>query len=113
MARTSSHPTGVDAVGRSVARSEYTHTVVFFASFWLQSISTLPVRCAFVIRETTRSGSAASSVSATAFANGFVRSYVTAPEFSGTYTCSPFEPDVFAKLSRPSCSNMPCSCRPT
>ena len=42
------------------------------ASFWLQSISTLPVRRAFVMRETTSSGSSAASSSATAFANGFV-----------------------------------------
>src|SRR3712207_8878580 len=41
---TSAHVTGVDTVGRTLARSEYTHTVVLCSSFWLQSISTLPVR---------------------------------------------------------------------
>ena len=40
--------------------------------FWLQSTKTLPLRSAFVICETTRSGSALSSSWATALAKGFV-----------------------------------------
>src|SRR5580692_8652385 len=41
---TSSHVTGVDAVGSGRARSEYTQTVVFDELFWLQSMRTLPSR---------------------------------------------------------------------
>ena len=46
--RTSSHVTGVDTVGRSRARSEYTQTVVLCSSFWLQSMKTLPLRSVLV-----------------------------------------------------------------
>ena len=41
-ASTSSQRSGVETVGRSLARSEYTQTVVLCSSFWLQSTSTLP-----------------------------------------------------------------------
>ena len=41
---TSSHVTGVDTVGCSRARNEYTAIVVLCSSFWLQSTNTLPVR---------------------------------------------------------------------
>src|SRR3954447_4055000 len=73
-ASTSSHATGVETVGLSFARSEYTFTVVLCSSFWLQSTSTFPGRNSFDIRETTRSGCCFSSSSATALANGFVSS---------------------------------------
>src|SRR2546430_16385298 len=66
------HSSGVETVGCSAARSEYTHTVVLRLSFWLQSIRTSPRRRDLVIRETTRSGSAPSSSSATALAKGLV-----------------------------------------
>ena len=39
---TSSQVTGVDTVGCSRARSEYTETVVLCSSFWLQSTNTFP-----------------------------------------------------------------------
>ena len=73
-ASTSSQVTGVETVGRSFARSEYTLTVVLCSSFWLQSISTLPPRSDFVMRDTTCFGCCFSSSSATARANGFVSS---------------------------------------
>src|SRR5258708_39841037 len=53
---TSSQLTGVETVGLSRARSEYTAMVVLWSSFWLQSTKTLPVRIAFFISETTISG---------------------------------------------------------
>ncbi len=73
----------MDTVGRSLARSEYTHTVVLWSSFWLQSTSTLPPRIDFFMLETTSSGICFSSSIAIACANGFVSSYVTGV-FSGT-----------------------------
>ena len=73
-ASTSSHPTGVEAVGVSRARSEYTQTVVLCSSFWLQSMKTLPGRLAFVISDTIRPGSRRSSTCATPMANVFVPS---------------------------------------
>src|SRR5215216_4108861 len=71
---TSFHSTGVETVGCSLARSEYTETVVLCSSFWLQSTSTLPFRRFLAIFETIRSGSARSMTCATACANGFVSS---------------------------------------
>src|SRR5215472_11830561 len=58
---TSSHVTGVETVGRSRARSEYTLTVVLYSSFWLQSISTLPSRSVFRCMCTTCFGRSRSS----------------------------------------------------
>src|SRR5664279_295095 len=69
---TSSHFTGVETVGRSFARNEYTHTVVLWSSFWLQSTSTLPVRSAFFMSETTSSGCCRSSNRASSCAKGLV-----------------------------------------
>ena len=66
--------TGVDTVGCSRARSEYTHTVVFTWSFWLQSMKTLPLRSSLVICETTSFGSRCSSSCATAWAKSLVSS---------------------------------------
>jgi hypothetical protein len=60
-ASTSSHPIGVDTVAPARARSEYGATVVFAGLFWLQSMSTLPGRSAFSIRQTTSSGVSAES----------------------------------------------------
>lgn len=57
---------------RSRARGEYTATVVLWRSFWLQSTSTRPPRRSLACRETTSSGSACSSSSATALAKGLV-----------------------------------------
>ncbi len=47
---TSSQVTGVETVGCSRARSEYTATVVLCSSFWLQSTKTLPVRMLLHLR---------------------------------------------------------------
>ena len=69
-----SHRSGVETVGRSRARSEYTATVVLCSSFWLQSTKTLPARRRFVMRDVIVSGDVRSSVSATALANGLVSS---------------------------------------
>src|SRR5208337_2633730 len=69
---TSSQVTGVDTVGCSRARSEYTEIVVLCWSFWLQSTRTLLVRTAFFMSETTNSGCSCSSRRATARANDFV-----------------------------------------
>ena len=64
--------TGIETVGRSRARREYTPTVVLCGSFWLQSTSTFPPRSDFFMLETTSSGRRAASASATARENGFV-----------------------------------------
>src|SRR5579863_957799 len=58
---TSSQLTGVDAVGCSLARREYTATVVLCSSFWLQSTKTLPVRRLFFMSETTCCGCSCSN----------------------------------------------------
>ena len=50
--------------------------VVLEPLFWLQSMSTLRGRSAFVIRDTTRSGSSASSRSARSFARSLAWSDV-------------------------------------
>src|SRR3954471_15700162 len=69
---TSSQVTGVETVGRSLARSEYTHTVVLCSSFCDQSISTLPWRRSLRMSDTTVSGCCFSSSCAQARANVFV-----------------------------------------
>jgi hypothetical protein len=69
---TSSHPTGVDTVGRSFARIEQAHTINLCSVFWLHSMSTFPARSDLAMRDTTASGVAASSSSATALLRGFV-----------------------------------------
>ena len=66
IARTSSHFTGVETVGCSRARNEYTATVVLCSSFWLQSTRTFPVRTCFFMSETTSSGCSCSSNCASA-----------------------------------------------
>src|SRR5205823_4468656 len=91
-ASTSSQVTGVDAVGSSRARSEYTLTVVLCSSFWLQSMKTLPLRRSLVITDTTSFGCCFSSNRARAWEKPLVSSYVTGV-FNGTYTWRPFEPD--------------------
>ena len=53
-------------MGLSRARSEYTATVVFALSFWLQSMKTFPLRSWVLIRDTTSSGCSDSSMSASA-----------------------------------------------
>src|SRR5207253_5930778 len=52
---TSSQVTGVETVGSSLARSEYTQMVVLCSSFWLQSTNTFPLRTAFDMFDVTRS----------------------------------------------------------
>src|SRR5438552_5516357 len=52
---TSSQVTGVETVGSSLARSEYTQMVVLCSSFWLQSTNTFPLRTDFDMLEVTRS----------------------------------------------------------
>jgi hypothetical protein len=64
-ARTSSQVTGVETVGRSFARTEYTLIVVLCSSFCDQSTKIFPARSDFVMRDTTRSGICVSSSSAT------------------------------------------------
>src|SRR6059058_5980932 len=51
---TSSHVTGVETVGSSLARKLYTQIVVLCSSFWLQSTNTFPLRSAFDMFEVTR-----------------------------------------------------------
>src|SRR5713101_788776 len=80
---TSSQDTGVETVGRDRARSEYTLTVVLYWSFWLQSISTRPVRSSFSCLCTTRSGCFSSNSCARPLETTLVSSYVTLV-FSGT-----------------------------
>src|ERR687893_748516 len=102
---TSSQVTGVDTVGRSFARSEYTHTVVLCSSFCDQSTNTLPWRSSLAMFDTTSSGCCFSTSSAHARENVFVPGTYSTPDvFSGTYSCSPFEPDVFGNDCRSKCS---------
>jgi len=68
---TSSQWSGVDTVGSSMARSDHTHTVVLWASFWLQSTSTLPARKSLRIEATTSSGRSRAKISAKARAQAF------------------------------------------
>src|SRR5258708_5201427 len=74
---TSSHVTGVETVARARARNEYTLTVVLYSSFWLQSISTRPVRSSFNCLCTTSSGCCSSNSCASPFDTTFVSTYVT------------------------------------
>src|SRR5207245_9588899 len=103
---TSSQVTGIDTVGRSRARSEYTQTVVLCGSFWLQSRSTFPERSDFFIFETTSCGHFAARASATARANALVSSYV-ARALSGRYICRPIVPELFDSVSSQTLSNVP------
>src|SRR4029077_12344837 len=75
---TSSHDTGVETVGRARARREYTLTVVLYWSFWLQSISTRPLRSSLSCLCTTRSGCCSSKSCARPLDTTLVSSYVTA-----------------------------------
>ena len=59
---------GTATVGRKRPRSEYGQMVVLLPLFWLQSTSTLPVRSAFFMSLTTRSGWSASSARAGSWA---------------------------------------------
>src|SRR6266851_2174872 len=109
---TSSHVTGVDTVGRARARSEYTFTVVLYSSFWLQSMRTRPVRSSLSCLCTTSSGCCSSNSCASPFDTTFVSTYVTFV-LSGTYSCKPLDPDVFAQQSRPCSANTSRSIKPT
>src|SRR4029077_18930449 len=109
---TSVHDTGVETVGRWRARSEYTLTVVLYWSFWLQSISTRPVRSSLSCLWTTRSGWRSSNSCASPFDTTFVSTYVTFV-LSGTYSCRPFEPEVLAQQSSPCSANRSRSIKPT
>ena len=62
----------METLGCGRARTEYTATVVLDAVFWLQSMSTFPVRLDRSITLTTSFGWSRSSSWATAWANGLV-----------------------------------------
>src|SRR3712207_9108204 len=62
-ASTSSHVSGVEAVGDGWARSEYGATVVLAALFWLQSMKTLPGRSTLAIFAVIEPGTCADSSS--------------------------------------------------
>src|SRR5207302_4280048 len=69
---TSSQVTGVETVGRSRARSEYTAMVVLCSSFWLPFTKTLLVRRAFFMSDTIKSRCSCSNRRARAWAKGLV-----------------------------------------
>ena len=70
--------------------------------FWLQSISTLSFRSAFVWTVTTSFGWARSIAWATACENDEACSWVCVdPALSGTYSCRPLDPEVLARHSSP------------
>ena len=71
---TSPQYTGVDTVGVSRARNEYTLTVVLCSSFWLQSMKTLPLRRSLVITDTTSFGCCFSNSRARAWEKPLVSS---------------------------------------
>jgi flagellar motor switch/type III secretory pathway protein FliN len=71
-APSSSQVTGIETVGTSRARIEYTHTVVLCRSFWLQSTNTLFFRRSFRMLEVIPFGSSRSIRFAISCANTFV-----------------------------------------
>ncbi len=81
-------------------RIEYGAMVVFLPLFCDQSINTLFRRSVFAIRDTTSSGMAFSTCSATRRAHSDAWPEVISASI-GTYRCKPFEPDVTGTVRSP------------
>jgi hypothetical protein len=77
--------------------------VVLDPLFWLQSMSTLPLRSDFVIRDTTWRGWSFSIRSANSFARALACSAVR--PLIGAYSWRPLPPDVLGSGRRPSLSS--------
>ncbi len=101
-ARTSSHSSGVETVGRSPARSEYTQTVVLLARRSGSSRSA-PCPCGAPWSCARRPARARPPRAARRppWRTASCCSKVTSARLSGTYTCSPFEPGRLGEALQP------------
>ena len=79
--------------------------MVLWCAFWLQSTKILPGRSTLAMTVVTLPGICRSITWPTASAKSAAASWVTPGVLSGTYICSPFDPEVLHQPSRPTDSS--------